>query len=792
MKLAKKYTVYLMQHSHTDIGYTRSPELTINEQVDYLHFLIAQFELIIEGKLSEYKNYKWVCESFIIVERFLNTATEAEIEKLIKLVKLGKIEITGMYANLAQVLDADVLAEMIGRAKKIEEKYDINITTAMNADINGISRDYAKQLSKNGIHDYFIAIHTHHGMYPLFKKQQPFKWNLGDGEYLNVWSGEHYMFGNGFGFSKGAISAHGFFDDVDFKRYNLSNDESWIELAESRFEEYINQLIEDDYQYDFIPLTIHGKFTDNSMPNLDIAARVDQWNQRNEAQIEVKMCTLSEFFERLHLEQDIPEYEGEWPDWWTDGVISAPGQLKLFKCAQKQYSDLKNIDNGEIDYSETKKEIDYNLTMYAEHTYGSFDSISNPYHEFTHRQWALKQNYLSNALRFIDEYEHNLLKSLGKVTALAKVANKFKIINPEAIAVKKQLQLPFDNSDADNLLGHYKIMSNTGVEYQYVTTDDWRKFPIIEIDLKANETLELNVESIVGNQINEVPYYSRTNLRGSDNVFDLAHTKRDVVIKANYIKTPLLTIEWSENGITSIEKNGINILNANQGLLNVVYEKSSVERHTLGRNRKGYDVKRYFGKVISTKVVEQNAQFTLIEQAYQIVGFDLYKLIVKVFNNQEVIEFKINCDKKLSSDIENVYLSLPFATENLILGQSDSLFEPWKDQLPGTLTDYFPCYEGIAIEEVGALSTPDVHLIQLGSLDNEPRVLFGEQQLAFESKTPYIWLMSNYWETNFVKSLAGYYEFNFTLDLTNKNNDPSENIKQASCNLIAFPITSSN
>lgn len=784
MKLNKKYTVYLIQHSHTDIGYTKSPELTINEQLEYLYFLIGKFEEILAGRLPEYQNYKWVCESFIIVERFLKTASSEDIERFIKLVKLGKIEVTGMYANLAEVLDADILEAMIKRAKTAEAKYGIDVSCAMNADINGISRDYGRALSANGIHNYFIAVHTHHGMYPLFKKQQAFKWDLGDGEYLNVWNGEHYMFGNGFAFSKGAISVHGFFDNVDFKKYNTATDDSWIKLAESRFEKYINKLEADGYGYDFIPLTIHGKFTDNSMPNLDIANRVDTWNLVHGEQIEVKMCTLSEFFERLNEETDIPVYSGEWPDWWTDGVISAPAQLKLFKNAQSQYKDLQAIDNENILTAELKDDIDYNLTMYAEHTYGSHDSISNPYHDFTHRQWALKQNYLSNALRSIDEYEHVLLKSKGKITTLATVATEFKVINPSDSKVVRQLQIPFDNSDADNLTGSYRITDNLGRDYEYIVTDDWRQFPIVNISLDPNQELVLNVCPEPARMSDEVPYYSRSNLRGSDNVFDLGFMAQDVEVSSNQLVTPAITMAWNDQGITSIIHDQKELLNKNEGLLSPIYERSSAERHTLGRNRKGPDVIRAFGTLRSTEIITQNKLHTVLKQQYQVAGLDNYTLYIKVANDQPIIEFKINCDKQLSADIENVYLSLPFENPNLILGQSQSSFEPWVDQLPGTLADYFPCYKGFEVPGTLAFATPDTHLIQIGSLDPEPRILYGEERLQKQVKKPYIWLMSNYWETNFVKSLAGFYEFNFRLDLSNEPNP----IEAASTELLAFPI----
>lgn len=788
MKLSKKYTIYLMQHSHTDIGYTKSPEHTLIEQVEFIKFLVKNFQDVINDDNHKWKNYKWVCESFIIVEKFVNEASDEEVKQFIELVKIGKIEVTGMYANIAEVLDSKILSNMIKGVKEFGEKHEINIQTAMNADVNGLSRDYARALVDNGIENYFSCVHTHHGMYPLFKKQQPFIWDLGNGQKLNVWNGEHYMFGNGFGFAKGAISVHGFFDDVDFKKYNLADDDSWIEMAEKRFEKYINQLEKDEYNYDFIPLTIHGKFTDNSMPNMDISIRVDKWNEKHGDKLEVKMVTLSEFFKVLNKQADIPVYDGEWPDWWTDGVISAPAQLKLFKNAQHRYNALKQIEHNGLDTTKLEKKIEYNLTMYAEHTYGSFDSISNPYHSFTHKQWTLKQNYLSNALRYIDEFEHHILSLHGNDITNFKLPNFFKVINPNEYSVKKQFILPYQDCDANSLTGTYEITDNINHKYEYAVTNDWRKLPIIQVEMEPKQ--ELIIESkVLDMQIEEIPYFSRYNLRGSDNVFDLGFMNDGLAdVTENSITTNDLQIKWSQHGVTSIIKGGEEILNGEAGLLTPIYELSQVARHTLGRNRKGTDVVRAHSKVLETKIIERTKLYSIVEQKYEVSGFDKYVMYFKLYADGSQLEVKINCDKHLSSAIENVYLNIPMDSEELIISKTNDVFKPWNEQLPGTLTDYYSVFEGVKFNNGLVMATPDVQLLQLGTLQACNRILYGEEKLSKEAKKPYIWLMSNYWETNFVKSLAGFYEFNFSLSFDNESIHAIDDIKSLSSEIFVFPI----
>lgn len=789
MNISKKYTVYLMQHSHTDIGYTKSPEYTIIEQVEYIYQLINDFQEVLKNPNHKWKSYKWICESFIIVEKFLNEASEEDIALFIELVKLGKIEVTGMYANLSEVIDANILKNMIRKSKSTADKYGFEVKSAMNADINGLARDYAKALVDNDVTNYMSCVHTHHGMYPLFKKQQPFTWDLGDNKQLTVWLMEHYMFGNGFGFAKGAVSMHGFFDDEDYKRYNETDDDSWLEMSIRRFERYINKLEEDGYKYDFFPLTIHGKFTDNSMPNMDIAARVDLFNEQFKDQIEVKMVTLSEFFEIVSELNDLPVYSGEWPDWWTDGVISAPAQLKMFKNTQKRYLDLMEV-NSDSCYSQLRNQIEHNLTMYAEHTYGSFDSITNPYHTFTHKQWMLKQNYLSTAMREVDELELKILKTEGVNNTRFEVPTKFKIINPSNYRVKKQIVLPYQDCDHLGLTGKYQITDNKNRIYGYEVTTDYRKFPILEIEVEPKETLIVEVLSVKNDKVEDAPYYGQYNLRGSDNVFDLQPIDSKYGIKkGNELHVKDLVISWNQNGINSIISKGNELLTNGGGFLQPIYELSEVNRSTLGRNRKGTDVKRSVGIVSEVKVLKQASLFTEIMVDYKVTGFDKYRIYYKVYQDGSKIECKINCDKELKSDIENVYLDIPFKKSKIEIAKAGSVTSAWEEQLPGSLLDYTSVFDGILFDEDVVLTMPDVQMLQLGSIDPQNRILMGHPEQKDIEMKPYIWLMSNYWETNFVKSLAGYYEFAFTIQLdTSAELDSYDKIKAAATDLLVFAV----
>ena len=67
----KIQTVYVVHHSHTDICYTDLQERVLATQVDYIRSAIA----LLKDPANE--GFRWNCETWFCVERFLEEATEA-------------------------------------------------------------------------------------------------------------------------------------------------------------------------------------------------------------------------------------------------------------------------------------------------------------------------------------------------------------------------------------------------------------------------------------------------------------------------------------------------------------------------------------------------------------------------------------------------------------------------------------------------------------------------------------------------------------------------------------------
>ena len=180
----------VIHHSHTDIGYTAPQAIIERYHVDF----IRQALRIVESDVS--RQFKWTCETFWGVERFLAAASDSGRARFRQAVRDRRIGLSGSYLNFNELLDLPVLSEMTGRAQAFGDSIGVPVEAAMTADINGFGWGFARALLDHDIKNLFTCIHTHHGMFPLGRRHVGFWWETPGGERLLVWSGEHYHYGN--------------------------------------------------------------------------------------------------------------------------------------------------------------------------------------------------------------------------------------------------------------------------------------------------------------------------------------------------------------------------------------------------------------------------------------------------------------------------------------------------------------------------------------------------------------------------------------------------------------------
>lgn len=93
-------TVYVVHHSHTDIGYTDLQEHVVDLQVDYIR---SALRLMQDPANAD---FRWNCETLFCVEEFFKTATEEEKAQFMALAKDGRLGLSANYLNFTDLWTA--------------------------------------------------------------------------------------------------------------------------------------------------------------------------------------------------------------------------------------------------------------------------------------------------------------------------------------------------------------------------------------------------------------------------------------------------------------------------------------------------------------------------------------------------------------------------------------------------------------------------------------------------------------------------------------------------------------
>ena len=188
----RKWKIDFIQHTHTDIGYTRSQTDILAEHLRYIDYALDYCDAT--DNYPDNAKFRWTCEASWPVDEYLKCRPQSQIERLLKRIKEGRIEVTGMYFNFDEIPDEKILAASLAAVGRIKEK-GIPVTLAMQDDVNGIGwclNDYFNQL---GVRYLNMGTHGTERLYVLISLLCS-GGNHRSGKRMLTFRAEHYMTGN--------------------------------------------------------------------------------------------------------------------------------------------------------------------------------------------------------------------------------------------------------------------------------------------------------------------------------------------------------------------------------------------------------------------------------------------------------------------------------------------------------------------------------------------------------------------------------------------------------------------
>jgi len=717
----RKWSLFLLPNSHTDIGYTELQSRVAKNQVEYLD-QVVEFCRATDGYPDEAK-YRWNIEIAWVLENYLKNRPAEKVQALVNLLRSGRVELSGWYVNLSDMFAHEELIRAVLPAKDLSRTLSFPLRAAMNDDVTGFSWAAPQVLSQAGINYFAVGINETRASAPL-RRPNPFYWQSPDGAKILVWNGEHYLFSN--------MKLH----------LHSGNAESEPCVAE-----YLTGLqSRGDYPYDLIAFPISGRIVDNSPPRMELSDRVVEWNAKW-AFPELRLATMSEFFGALERKYSgvIPTHKKAWPDYWTDGVGSTAYETGLNRqahddllTAEKLAAAASLIDRGA---AIPKAEIrdGYAQTMlFDEHTWGAHNSIKEPEEELVRGQWAQKSIFVYNAREIAGTVRD---RSLAVLTRNITTGDGWPLVvfNP----------LSWNRTDVVRIVLPRRLADMNG------------RFQLIEKRTGAEISYQILDPNILMFQANDVPSIGYAVYTVVPDVLPSPPASLTVV-EENRIENRFfrVTADAGSGGLRSVidKESGRELVDpASPYLLDqFIYENAEGGRAAVDNRETRATFKRYLagsGSVAPGLQGPVASSLVLMSQAFR--HPEIRQEII-LYDGLKRIDIINRLRKEETFEPEAAYFAFPFMIEGgrFRFEIAGAAMAPEIDQLPGTTRDWLAVQNWV--ETAGpknslVWSPVEAPLVQFGDINTGKWL----GKLEIPNQTVFSYIFNNYWMTNFKASQGG-------------------------------------
>jgi hypothetical protein len=334
----RKWSVSLVHHTHLDVGYTDRQEVVIKNHLQYLDSVLDLVDLTSDWE--DDARFRWNVEVNWPLERWFACRSQRDRRRMLDAVKAGQVSVGAMSLNMhTEACAIEELYEMVRFAVELRTTYGVPVTGAMQTDVPGGVTGLIEVLSDVGVNFLSVA-HNYAGRSVPYliggeKLGRPFYWKAPSGKRLLVWHtdtlhGNAYMEGNIVGLAESFAVAQESFPcylaALSQRPYPFDSG-TWLPEA--------TKVERDPYPHDVLHLRVQGKYGDNAPPSLAVSEIAREWNS-TWAYPHLRVDLNEGFFETAveRLGSAIPEWQGDWADWWADGLGSGARMMGWARDAQ--------------------------------------------------------------------------------------------------------------------------------------------------------------------------------------------------------------------------------------------------------------------------------------------------------------------------------------------------------------------------------------------------------------------------------------------------------------------------
>jgi hypothetical protein len=338
----RKWTVFAVHHSHLDIGYTDPRGTVLRHHLEYLDSALTLASATRDW--PDDARFRWTVESAMPALRWLAARSPQAVAEFVALVREGHIEVTALPFQLhTEACSAEELHRQLRFVGQLRERYGIDVSSAMHTDVPGAVIGLVDALAGARVR-YLAAAHNWAGRSVPYltggeRLPRPFRWRAPSGSEVLVWftatpHGMAYMEGNTVGLADGYELTLDllprYLDALARNPYPYGAEAfGWSGLPAE------TAAAIQPYPFDLLHLRVQGAHADNAGPSIVPAEIARAWNAAW-AYPRLRIATNAEFFRAVEAAYGdrIPVHQGDWTDWWADGLGSGARPLGYVRRAQ--------------------------------------------------------------------------------------------------------------------------------------------------------------------------------------------------------------------------------------------------------------------------------------------------------------------------------------------------------------------------------------------------------------------------------------------------------------------------
>jgi alpha-mannosidase len=694
LKPVKNITFYILAHSHVDIGYTDlQPEIEKKQwkNIDEAIKLAEQSSGNPNGSA-----FKWNVEVLWAVKSYLEKFPEKR-DQFFYAVKKGWIGLDATYANLLTGLcRPEELYRWLDYSNQLEKEAGVKIESAMISDVPGYTWGTVQAFADNGIKNFSVGTNESDRIGNSLKTwgDKPFYWKSPSGKNkILVW-----LAGKGYSW---------------FHHWSLTKDDI------SPLLKYIDDLERQNYPYNMVQL----RYTigDNGGPDPLLPDFIKKWNETHITP-QFKLTTTTAMFKDFEKEykSKIPVYKGDFTPYWEDGAASSAKETALNRNTAELLNQLETLYtlNGSKDFP--RKDFDEawkNVLLYSEHTWGAYNSISEPGAQNVKDQWRTKSSFalkadsiakkLLNNYQFAEDKKKHTVESINvwninswKRSDVVTIPSKIKTAGEYLIDESGKQIFTQRLTNGDIVFIAKDVLPLSSKQFYFVKEDPGQLKPFV-MELDQNKW----ISSVLTREIDA--YVDKNSLYGLNGFI---HTEKNAV-------------DPRTNGIPQI----------------IPKEK---------------------GPVVNSVVFESTAP-----------GCNKLSREIRTFTGLNKKELINTIDKKKIYEKENIRFAFPFDIEKPVtrIDIAWTVIKPEIDQLTGANKNYFSVQRwfDVSNDKRGiTVATIDAPFIELGGMNAEAWMSSAQNKWNMETESSakvFSWVINNSWHTNYKAEQEGVVTFKYAL-----------------------------